>query len=68
MKLRSKATVPFVLSLFSLAVFGTAAPPQASGYLFYGIGVLLLFCLCAAWCWKHLEIGRPFGGFCFGSE
>ena len=62
MEWRSKATAPFVLSLFSLAVFGTAAPPQASGYLFYGIGVSLLFCLCAAWCWKHSEIGRPFGG------
>jgi len=62
MKWRSKATAPFILSLFSLAVFVTAAPPQASGYLFYGICVSLLFCLCAAWCWKHSEIGRPFGG------
>jgi hypothetical protein len=59
---RSKATAPFVLSLFSLAVFGTSAPPQASGYFVYGIVVSLLFCLPAAWCWKHSEIGRPFGG------
>jgi len=62
MEWRCKAAAPFVLSLFSLAVFGTAAPPQASGYLFYGIGVSLLFCLPAVWCWKHSEIGRPFGG------
>lgn len=62
MEWRSKATAPFVLSLFSLAVFGTAAPPQASGYLFYGIVVALMFCLPGVWCWKYSEIGRPFGG------
>ena len=58
----SKATAPCIIAVFSLVVFGTAPPPEASGYLFYGIVVALLFCLPGAWCWKHSETGRPFGG------
>jgi hypothetical protein len=58
----SKATAPFIIALFSLAVFGTAAPPEESGYLFYGIVVALMFCLSGAWCWKYSENGSPFGG------
>jgi len=58
----SKAAAPFIIALFSLVVFGTAAPPKASGYLFYGIIVAFMFCLPGAWCWKYSETGRPFGG------
>lgn len=57
-----KVAAPSIIALFSLAVLGTVAPPDASGCLFYGIVVVLMFCLPGAWCWKHSEIGSPFGG------
>ena len=57
-----KVSALSMFALFSLAVFGTVAPQEASGYLFYGIVVALSFFLPGAWCLKYSQIGRPFGG------
>jgi hypothetical protein len=59
---RGKVVPLSIFALFFLAVFGAAAPKEASGYLFYGNFVAFMFCLPGAWCWKYTEIGRPFGG------